>query len=147
MFSRKIEAKCQTSKRSFSVWVGNLPGNITEKMLLLALSEVSKVRCISIDIKQASYKEMSCPAIIQELLKRFGPLAGFDAQPPSTWSTSLKRKALARFVNAIDAKIACDYILGHSRIPEMGETRPFANRVFSLKASVTSAVFPLLRNK
>ena len=91
--SRTIEAKFQQPPRarhfhghvlrqptSFSVWLGGLPGAITEEKLLPALRQITKIRYTSIDIKKASYNERECPAIIQKLLSFFGQLSSFGVQ-------------------------------------------------------------------
>eukprot|EP00521_Asterionellopsis_glacialis_P008356 CAMPEP_0195289212 /NCGR_PEP_ID=MMETSP0707-20130614/5584_1 /TAXON_ID=33640 /ORGANISM="Asterionellopsis glacialis, Strain CCMP134" /LENGTH=872 /DNA_ID=CAMNT_0040349191 /DNA_START=201 /DNA_END=2819 /DNA_ORIENTATION=+ len=146
--TRTIQAKFQQPTRgqrsSFSVWLGNLPAKIDKKMLISFLTKTSKIRCMSVDVNPAPYSESSGPAMVQKQLTRFGPIREFHVQEAS--SMSLKRRALVRFVNSDDAQKACDYFSQTKKIQELGGTRLFVTRIFSLKYQLPPDVFPCIQN-
>lgn len=147
---RVVEARFQRpsqgQKTSFSVWVGNLPDNVTRKQLLATVGQIAKIRAMSVDINPPSFSERSAPTIVQKLLRAFGPLTAFDVQPLSQGSTSLKRRALARYADALDAKKACDHFQRAATIKELGGGRLFVQRIFSLKYSLPRPVFSCVRS-
>jgi len=126
--------------------MGNLPDTITERMLLPALGRLTKIRCTSLDLKQAPYSEKSSPAIVMKLLSKFGPLSTFDVKPINKGST-VKWQALACFLCAEDARRASDHFMQAKSNQELGGTKLHVTRMFSLKYSLPSVVFPYLKKQ
>jgi len=130
--SVKYEMPGYFHQHSFSVWIGNLRESAQESRLKSFIERHARCKVQSVSITPIHFTERMGPTIVQKLLKLHGgPLVSFEAS--SQYDNGLKRKALARFANSSDAQKACKYFQMHQKINDLGGSRLFLQRIFTVK--------------
>jgi hypothetical protein len=143
---RQLEARFQTPTcrqiGNFTVWLGNLPDTTTADAIKGFVQRSVKAK-VSLKLGNAPFADRDGPRIIQKLLRTFGPLAGFETEVEE--KTTVKRRALARFVKKRDAEAACSHFQNAKKIKELGNTQVFAQPIYSTKYNLQREVFTGLR--
>jgi hypothetical protein len=142
VLSVKFQTPSRNQQTSFSIWIGNLAEEVSEKALKKFLERNAKFHVLSVSLGELPFTEKSGPILVQKLLTRHGPLVLFETSNSN--HSGLKRKGLAIFLNEKDATRACEYFASNDKVMELGGSKLFVQRVFTLKYKLPSLVFGII---
>lgn len=145
IITTKFQQPGHRQRTSFTTWIGNLAESVTERALVKFVQTNTKFRLVSVSLGKLPFQDG--PSLVQTMLRRFGPLTSFEVEKVSGQvEASLKQKALARFITAEGAEKACDFFGRSSSIDELGGSKLFVQRMFSLKYTLPKTVFGAVKN-
>ena len=140
----KFQQPGHRQRTSFTTWIGNLAESVTERALVNFVQTNTKLRVASVSLGKLPFQDG--PSLVQTMLRRFGPLTSFEVEEVSGQvETSLKQKALARFITAEGAEKACVFFRRSPSIDELGGSKLFVQRLFSLKYTLPKTVFSAIK--
>ena len=106
ILTTKFQQPGHRQRTSFTTWIGNLAESVTERALVNFVQTNTRFRVASVSLGKLPFQDG--PSLVQTILRRFGPLTSFEVERVTGQvETSLKQKALARFITAEAAEKAC----------------------------------------
>jgi len=132
-----------TTSRSSAKAILPISSTKTSPQLLNEME--TRCRNMSIDLDSPPFEGKRASAIVQQLLQSHGKLEMFAMDSATIAASgsagSLKQKALARYPSAKEADAAESHLRRILRIPQLGGTRLFLQRIFTCKLSLPRYVF------
>jgi hypothetical protein len=142
----KFQFPSYRQRTSFTTWIGNLGESVKQDSLKSFVERLAKCRVSSVALGDLSFTDKTGPGVVQALLRRHGgPLTSFEMAPVHSGGDNLKRKALCRFANASAAERACEYYRRYDKIQELGGSKLFLQRLFTVKYTLPITVFDSIK--
>jgi hypothetical protein len=129
----------------YSIWLGNIGEYSTIERLKKFVERNAKCSVMSVTLGDLCFADKTSPAIVQKLLRTHGgPLTSFELSKV-TKEAGLKRRALVRFAEARDAEKACIHFLRCDKVNELGGSKLFLQRIFTVKYTLPTRVFEAIK--